>query len=61
LAEFRSKLEVSDQERIGDARFDELRGLICEARGKELEAVTRRVTALAHELQAEIDKPPIEL
>jgi len=61
LAEFRSNLEVSDQELIGEVRFGQLHGLICEALGKELEAMSSRVEALAHDLRAEIDKPPIEL
>ena len=61
LAEFRSSLEASDQDLIGEARFGQLHELICEALGKELEAVSNRVAALAHDLHAEIDKPPIEL
>jgi urease accessory protein UreH len=61
LAEFRSKLEASDQAHIGEARFGELHGLVCEALAEELEAVTNRVAALAQDLRAEIDKPPIEL
>ncbi len=61
VAEFRSNLEASDQGLIGEARFEQLHGLICEALGKELEAVSNRVAALAHDLHAEIDKPPIEL
>ena len=61
LTAFRSDLEETDQQRIGEARFQTLHGLICEALSDELELVSGRVEAVVKELRAEIDKPELEL
>ena len=61
LTVFRSDLDGIDQERIGEAGFKQLHGLICEALSQELEAVSDRMEAFLQELRAEIDKPQLEL
>jgi hypothetical protein len=61
LTAFRSDLDQADQQRIGEARFQTLHGLICEALCDELELASSRVEAVLKELRAEIDKPELEL
>ena len=61
LTVFRSNLDGADQERLGEARFQQLHRLICEALSEELEVVSARLDALLQELRAEIEKPELGL
>lgn len=61
LTAFRSDLDQADQQRIGEARFETLHGLICEALSDELKLVSGRVEAVVKEMRAEIDQPELEL
>lgn len=61
LTAFRSELDETDQQRIGEARLQRLHALICEALSDELEIVSGRVQAVVEELRTEIDKPELEL
>ena len=58
---FRANLESGEQEIIGDARFQGLHRLICEALAQELQTAASRVEGLVRELRAEIDKPELGL
>jgi len=61
LAAFRANLDEADQQRIGEARFRQLHGLIREALSRELAHVAGQMEALLQAVRAEIDKPPREL
>lgn len=61
LTAFRSELDETDRQRIGEARLQRLHALICEALSDELELVSGRVEAVVKELRAEIDRPALEL
>ena len=61
LTAFRSELDETDRQCIGEARLQRLHALICEALSDELELVSGRVEAVVKELRAEIDRPALEL
>jgi hypothetical protein len=61
LSGFRADLDSQTEERIGEAGFQRLHGLIGEALSEELESVSGRFEDLLQELRAEIDKREIEL
>ena len=61
VSTFRSNLDSQLRERIGQAGFEHLHVLICEALSEELGTVAGRVEALLTDLRAEIEKPEIEL
>ena len=58
---FRARLDEVGQQCIGEAHFQELRRLICEALAQELQSAAGRVEQLVQELRGEIEKPELGL
>lgn len=58
---FREGLDAAGERSVGEAHFEELHRLVCEALGEELQSVTGRLEALVQALRAEMEKPELGL
>jgi hypothetical protein len=58
---FRDLFDEQEQARIGDARFQDLHAIVCEALSEELDATAERIQGLLEELRTEAEKRELEL
>ena len=61
LIAFRERLSDEEQQRIGEAGFQHLHGLILEALSLELDHVSGQMETLVQTLRSETEKPLLEL
>jgi hypothetical protein len=61
VSAFRDLFDAGEQQRIGEARFQDLHGMVCEVLSEELDATTERIQALLQELRSEAEKLELEL
>ena len=58
---FQALLETDVKNEIGESNFDALDSLICEAIGAHAESIIERLEDVLKQINAELEKRPIEL
>lgn len=61
VSAFRDTLNTEVQESVGEAHFQKLHHLICDALAEELQTTAERVKVLFRELETGMDRPELEL